>query len=359
MRTEAQLRQTAAARGMRVEWVQMVPIAPGSSELVVTSKLTFDDPWDAARFLLDSAKEDASEEPEVRAWSLAILKHTARAIGEGASGPTLSPRLLDAYVRQLHRNVERQIKFVHEKKETFQSAATTMRLGAGDCDDHARLLYALARAGNVKAKMVFFEDGEQPVHVVNLLKDSRGYQWAETTINARFGENPYRALERIQPDDAHNPLAGIGRARRARGMGSPFIRFVTASDAETYKAELDAVVASLRTDAEDCATTAGTRMSSATYSAWSAFDQAWRTFKGDPAHWYNAAAQYDKAEDYARQIADWQKELGALCTLSAPTIAAPPELSGEVLSTVKVIAVAAGVVAGAFAVRELARASRG
>ena len=173
MRTELALRTLAKKRGMRVEWIEMVPIEPGSSELVLTSKLTFEDPWDAARFLLDSAKEDAVEEPEVRAWSLAILKHTAAALGEDATGPTISPRLRDAFVRELHRNVQRQIKFLHERKETFQSAGTTMRLGAGDCDDHARLLYALARAANVRAKMVFFERDDQPVHVVVLLRDSQ------------------------------------------------------------------------------------------------------------------------------------------------------------------------------------------
>jgi hypothetical protein len=350
VRTEIELRKAAADHGLRVEWVEMAPIAPGSSEQVLTSKMTFEDPWAAAKFLLRSAKEDASD-PIVRGWSLAILRHTAEQLGEDLSGSTVSPRLLDAYALELHHNVQRQIKFIHEPKETFQSARTTMRLRAGDCDDHARLLYALARAGNVRAKMVFFEVDDQPVHVVDMLRNSRGWRWAETTFAARFGENPYNALARIKPSRGNHPLAGLAGAR---DMGSPFLRFVTATDAETYKAQLDAVVRSMVRDAEDCATTAGTRLTQSKYEAFSAFVEAWVTFKGEPAHWYNAAAQYDKAEDFARQIADWQTELGKLCTLSAPTIQAPPELAGEVLSTIKVVAVGAAVVVGAFAVKAIA-----
>jgi len=341
---------------MTVDWIEMVPIEPGSSELVVTSKLSFDDPWAAARFLLDSAKEDASEEPEVRAWSLAILKHTACELGEDTAGPTMSARLRDEFARQLHRNVERQIRFVTEKKETFQSAGTTMRLGSGDCDDHARLFYALARAGGLKVRMVFFEADDQPIHVVCLVKTSLGWRWAETTVRARFGENPYHALERLQVADEHNPM--IQGLSRVQSMGSPFLRFVTASDAETYKTQLDATMQSMAADALDCATTPGSKMTSATFASFAAFRQAWATFKNDPAHWYNAAAQYDKAEDFARQIADWQGMLAKFCTLSAPSIEAPPEYGAEVLSTVKVVAVVAGVVAGAFAVRELSRVAK-
>lgn len=353
MRTELALRNLASKRGMRVEWIEMVPISPGSAELVITSKLSFDDPWDAARFLVDSADEDAAEEPEVRAWSLAILKHTAQAIGEDTAGPSITPRLLDAYVRELHRNVQSQIKFVHEDKETFQSAGTTMRLGAGDCDDHARLLRALARAGNVKGEMVFFSKDDQPIHVVNKLRDSRGLRWAETTVAARFGENPYKALRRIGPSDANHPLSHTGGGQS--GMGSPLLRFVTAADAATYKRQLDATVRSMSLDAEDCATTAGTRMTQSKYTAWAAFAEAWRTFLLDEPHWYNAAAQYDKADDFARQIADWQADLAKLCTLSAPSIQAPPDVTGEAFSTVKVVAVVAAIVAAGAAVRSLAK----
>ncbi len=241
MRTEASLRAAAARAGLRIDSIEAVPVAGGGTELA--ARMSFDDPWAAARLLFDLSDEDASD-PIVRAWSLAILKATAAEIGESA-GPTISPRLRDAFARAIHANVQAHVKFVHEPEETFQASRVTMATGAGDCDDHARLVYALATAGHIPAQLVFFEEPDgsalptilfpgatQPVHVVAMLEDSGGtWQWAETTIEADYGEEPHEALARLGdelgPDS--NPFA------QSMGAPSGWANLATPLDVMAYR----------------------------------------------------------------------------------------------------------------------------
>ncbi len=327
---------------MRVDQVELVPIpgmAPSGAGMV--SRITFSDPWDAARFLQDSAEEDASD-PVVRAWSLAILAATARELGEDASGSTLSGELWDAYLAALHTNVQKQIRFVHEPGEVFQSARATMALGAGDCDDHARLLYALAVAGGVPAEMLFLEEDSQPVHVVDRLRDAAGdWVWAETTFDAELGEHPLDAFARVQPAKGSDPLAHVPLA----SLGAILPRFVTSTDAQNLKDQLNAAVISIDRDVSACTT-----LDQETRFAWFYFDQSWLAFYGDKPSMWNAAAQMDRAQDYQSQISEWQSKLSGQCRLSGPNLPEPP--GGVDWSAVKVLAISAAVIVAGVVVHK-------
>jgi Transglutaminase-like superfamily len=195
MRTSDDLAQAARRAGLTLEQTERVAMPGGGSTLA--ARLTFDDPWAAARFLTVLADQDASD-PVVRSWALEMLKAATQENGQAMSGPEMGPPLRELFARTIHANVQRQIRFVHEPRETFQSARATMQLGAGDCDDHARLVHALGRAGGLKSRLAFFEEDAQPVHVVSRLGAARGYTWAETTIPAKFGEHPKVAYRRLR-----------------------------------------------------------------------------------------------------------------------------------------------------------------
>jgi hypothetical protein len=107
-----------------------------------------------------------------------------------------------------------------------------MDLLAGDCDDHARLLVALAKAAGVEAELIFFEADDQPAHVVAVMRDAQGWWWAETTVGAEFGEPPMDAVDRLQAagvDLGRNPFEAEDAAP-TRGLGA-----VTPSDVLAYR----------------------------------------------------------------------------------------------------------------------------
>lgn len=340
MRTRADLQAAAAGAGLVIDAIEAVPVAGGGTALA--TRMTFTDPWSAADLLFTLAEEDAGD-PIVRAWSLEILTATADELGL-ALGPTITPELRDAYARALHANVQTYVKFVHEPVETFQSARVTMQTGAGDCDDHARLLYALAVAGNLPAKLVFFEQDDQPVHVVAQLEDADGtWQWAETTIDAAYGEEPHDALARLdgQLDDANNPLS-----HAAQPIAGPW-GFVTPGDVQARKDQVAAEIASTDTDAVNCG-----KLDSGTLSAWNLFVVGWQDFYADAPNLFNAGSQGRQVADYVDQLDTWQSKLTALgCTMSAAPL--PKQTDSGIGSTITLVAVAAAVVAGAYAVVEV------
>jgi hypothetical protein len=219
MRTAADLQEAADAAGLELDGLEDVAIGGGTE---IAARMSFEDPWAAARLLLALSEQDARD-PAVRAWALDMLAAAADASG-APSGPTLTRALRDATARTIHASVQRAIRFLHEPGETFQSARVTMQTAAGDCDDHARLVFALARAAGVPVELVFFEQDDQPIHVVARMQDSNGiWQWAETTIAAGYGEDPHDALERLgELPDADNPfLQGIGAPSGWRTLVSP------------------------------------------------------------------------------------------------------------------------------------------
>jgi hypothetical protein len=219
VRTAADFGRLARGTGARLEGLEPVVLPDGTE--VLSARYSYADPWAAPRLLKRFADDDAHD-PLVHAWSRAILAATARARGEDLAGPELSPELERAYARAIHKNVQRQIKFLPEPLETFQSARTTMALGAGDCDCHARLVYSLARSGGLPARMRFFELDDQPVHVVDAIGPDLA--WAETTLDARFGEHPHAALRRLSAAGRRRrrpDLRGLAGLMPAHALGMP------------------------------------------------------------------------------------------------------------------------------------------
>lgn len=345
---------------MRVDWIEPVPIAGGGTELA--AHMSFFDPWDAASLLIEGADADSAD-PVVQAWAYEILRQTAAAIGD-AGGPRVSPALRDAAARAIQKSVQQWIRFVQEPKEKFQAARVTMRTREGDCDCQARLVAALAGALGIPWDLVFFEGWDPvagqnvPIHAVTKLQDSDGtWQWAETTLAAEYGEEPYAALARLGADlpDDQNPFAGSAPPA-SNGMG--FLGFISAADVQARKDELHAVIESLDVDVIACTT-----LDDTTKSAWNSFQEGWTAFYVTVPNFVTAGDQNRQASEYQTEIGQWQTQLAASCKLSAPPLPAapPPDTpidADNIAATIKVVAIGAAVVAGAIAVREVARVAR-
>ena len=338
MRSIADLQAAGDRNGLVLVDVEEVPIPGGGWALA--GRYEFEDPWAAARLLVERADEDAAD-PVVRTWALEILAATAEAIGE-VDGPTLSPELRGAFARAIQANVQNAVKFVQEPGEQFQSAATTMATGAGDCDCHACLVYALGKAGGLDAALSFIEEDGDPVHAVAELEGEDGeLHFAETTIAADFGEEPYAALRRLSVSGSASPLA------HTRTMGGPF-GFVTADDVQQRKDEIEASFDATDADVVNC-----TSLDTGTLSAWNEFLATWRGFYADTPSFFTAGAQGRQAADYASQLAEWQANLKAKgCTMHAVQL---PTGDDDVSGTVKTVAVAAAVVAVAVLGWQVAR----
>lgn len=358
MRTAADVAdQAARAGGLTIAGTETMPGVDGAP--VVVTRMTFTDPWAAARLLHERAEDDAGE-PIVRDWALRILH--AVVLEEGAPpGPQLTPAIADATAAAIMANVQSAIRFVHEKAETFQGAVETIKRGYGDCDDHAELVYALAASIGIPAALCFFDKDGEPVHVVARLLTSNGWQWAETTIPADFGEHPLDAYARVAADleDGRNPFMqppGPGALERVSAIGFLGLEFVTPQDVRDYKGELDTHVTALDADVVACvkADPTGAKLDTATLDAWNQFVAEWRTFMADDPGFFSAGAQGRLANNYAHTIAAWEERITAAgCTLSAPRVVLPPD--DPVVGTIKTVAIAGAVVAGAFALWELAQ----
>lgn len=142
----------------------------------------------AIRFLNEAAPLDASD-PEVRDLALRLRR--------------AHPELV-AFLRAVQAFVKAGARFLREARETFQHTLYTLRRRAGDCDDHARAVVALAVAGGAKGRVVGVANSQGKVaHVAPVVFDGTRWQWAETTIDASFGEHPRAAARRlgvIRPD---------------------------------------------------------------------------------------------------------------------------------------------------------------
>lgn len=138
--------------------------------------------WAAARYLLELAKGDATD-PVIAALAKRIRRH--------------SPRDRD-FAGTVHAYVQKYIAFRREKGEVFQSGPFTLRRGEGDCDCHARLVYALLLAGGMRPRLAFLHRGGPPIHVLVQVYHSGEWVWLETTVKgARFGEHPWTAARRL------------------------------------------------------------------------------------------------------------------------------------------------------------------
>lgn len=153
------------------------------------------DGWHAARFLVAMAAEDARG-PLAR-----------RLAGElrAAAGPDDLALLVLA-----HRFVRERVRFERERGEVFTSLDYTLRTGVGDCDDHARVLFAVLGAAGLPVRLGFLakELERGPVHVVAQAFVRGRWWWLETTIAAAVGEHPVTAGKRLGILDDRVDIAG-------------------------------------------------------------------------------------------------------------------------------------------------------
>lgn len=173
------LRIAAARSSCAVRSTRIVSTPAGPR---VYGRIDCPDGWAAARFLLAAAIEDAS--------TAAAREHALEIRRNAPTDPE--------YVRAVFDLVQERVRFVREIGEVFARADVTLAAGAGDCDDHARVVYALLRAGGVPARLAFlYRRGERgPRHVVAQAWLGR-WVWLETTLPAELGEHPYAAAERL------------------------------------------------------------------------------------------------------------------------------------------------------------------
>lgn len=175
------LRRAAARARCRVETLGPRETAAGPA---LAGRVVCPNGWAAARLLLAAAAEDART---------AGARDLALELRAGSDDETFARRVFD-FVRE-------RVAFVRESGEVFAASWYTLAVGAGDCDDHARLAYALLAAGGVPARLAFLYKPASarlgPSHVVAQAGVGGAWRWLETTIGAEFGEEPFRAAERL------------------------------------------------------------------------------------------------------------------------------------------------------------------
>jgi len=115
-----------------------------------------------------------------------------RRIAELAAAGSASPV---EQIAKLHAFVRGRVLFTGEPSETFSPTLRVLELGAGDCDDHTRVMLALLRSMGHKAAPMTL--GSPPRHVAaGVVLDGRQW-WLETTIDAHPGEHPLAAAKRL------------------------------------------------------------------------------------------------------------------------------------------------------------------
>lgn len=150
----------------------------------------------------------------------------------------------EAFARAVHAFVKSRVRFVREVGELFQGSAYTLGAGAGDCDDHARAVYAIATAGGLPAVLAFLHHkgpGAQPTHAVAQLCPNGRCYWAETTVDAAFGEHPLAAAQRLGLLKARGDLATEVKIMKASDLPPAPSGYDDANDDEQTEADAAAL----------------------------------------------------------------------------------------------------------------------
>lgn len=331
-RTPDDLARAAAAAGAVLLSHELVQRRDGS--WTVAGEFGFDDPWAAARLLCILAEEDGVDpEPIVRDWADAIVSQVAEQTGLRPG----SADFCDAYLEAVHASVQRFIRFEPEEGERFQSADTTLIEGVGDCDCHARLVHALARAAGCGSEIRFFEQDGEPVHAVAALHTAASPVWAETTIGAAFGEHPQDAYRRL----------GLDRQSARPDIGAAAAP--TRDDVVALQTRLEDLALATSLAVEACPA-----LPAAQVAAWGSLAQQILSFvSGDPG-----VVDYAVGQQLAAQLSTVGDELraaGCQAPIPAPIPQpAPPPVSTDpwegLFYAVKAVTVAVGVVAGAIVI---------
>lgn len=136
----------------------------------------------ACAFLTVAADHDSAD-PRIRERAAEIRRDNP---GEAyAAG-------VQAYVREL-------VTYVPEAHEEFQTAELTLEEGQGDCDKQSRAVAALCIAGGLKARCTPVKLRGEIVHVCAQVADPKTGEWIwlETTLDAKYGEEPIAAGIRL------------------------------------------------------------------------------------------------------------------------------------------------------------------
>jgi hypothetical protein len=132
-----------------------------------------------------------------------------------------------------------------------------------------------------------------------------------------------------------------------------WIQFVTPSDVRALKQRLDPYVKALDGAVSQCA-----KVDPATRDAWGSFAQSWRAYFDAEDHFLSAGAEFNNGCEFQSAIAGWQRTIGALaCGVAGPSLPEPKPSGGDsaTTSTVRTVAIAAGVIAVALTIRSVTR----
>lgn len=167
-------------------------VTDGAPERVV-GRVECRDGWTAGRLLLAMAIED-SFTPGAREVAAALRKKAPSD---------------EEFARALHAYIQANVKFERERSEEFESGGYTLEQRAGDCDAHFRLFYGIAAAGGLHAGLALLHHGigSSPAHALAVVDLGRGWQWAETTVRANFGEAPNDAARRLHLTNDRTDIA--------------------------------------------------------------------------------------------------------------------------------------------------------
>ena len=198
------LRRAAARAHCVLRSVTLAPLDRSPSGVAISGaphvvgRLECADGWGAARLLLALAVEDALT-PGAKSLAAELRD------GNADDGD---------FARAIHAFVLRRVKFEREAIEEFETAGYTLDRGAGDCDAHFRLVYAIAAAGGLRAGLGLLHHGTTaprnqrgPAHAVAVIALDDKWEWCETTVAATFGEPPNDAARRLGLTSARTDLA--------------------------------------------------------------------------------------------------------------------------------------------------------
>lgn len=132
-----------------------------------------------------------------------------------------------------------------------------------------------------------------------------------------------------------------------------WIQFVTPSDVRALKVRLAPFVVALDAAVAQCP-----KVDPATRDAWGAFASSWRSYQSSEEHFLTAGAEFNTGCEYQSAIAGWQRTIGTFaCGLPGPALPEPKPSGGDTAttSTVRTVAIAAGVIAVALTLRSLSR----
>jgi Transglutaminase-like superfamily len=127
-----------------------------------------------------------------------LLKHNAMIFRRAVERFPEHEREL-ALATSLHRHILATFRYQAEEEENILTPGVALAMGEGDCEDHAMLLVAYARATGLDAYVTPLKNELGEItHAVAVIMVNGTPRWAETTVAAAFDEHPLAAVRRLQ-----------------------------------------------------------------------------------------------------------------------------------------------------------------